>query len=87
MKQYLILPHYGMPKEIVISRGVLRGLYLHKKLSSSQIAGIYNCTSCCIRYKLRKFKIPIRSMSEAMLVNRGINISKKEFPKKNRLRL
>lgn len=70
-----------MGKEIVISKDSLRKLYLHKKLSSSQIAGIYNCTSCCIRYKLHKLKIPIRSLSEAMMADRGINISKKELEK------
>jgi intein-encoded DNA endonuclease-like protein len=70
-----------MAKEIVISRDVLRKLYLHKGLSSSQIAKIYNCTPCCIRYKLRKFKIPIRSVSEAMMVDRGINISQEELRK------
>jgi intein-encoded DNA endonuclease-like protein len=70
-----------MPEEIVISKNTLRKLYLHKKLSSSQIAKIYNCTPCCVRYKLRKFKIPIRSLSDAMIVDRGINISKKELKK------
>jgi len=70
-----------MPKEIVISEDILRRLYLHKKLSSSQIARINNCTPCCIRYKLHKFKIPIRSVSEAMMVDRGINISQEELKK------
>lgn len=70
-----------MPKEIVISKDDLRRLYLHEKLSSSQIAKTYNCTSCCIRDKFRKFKIPIRSISEAIMIDRGINISKNELRK------
>jgi len=70
-----------MAKEVVISKNILRRLYLHKKLPFPQIAGIYNCTPCCIRYKLRKFKIPIRSISEAMMVDRGINIPKKALKK------
>ncbi len=70
-----------MPKEIVILKDDLRRLYLHEKLSSSQIAKIYNCTSCCIRDKFRKFKIPIRSISEAIMIDKGINISKNELRK------
>lgn len=68
-----------MSKEIVILKDILRKQYLHKKLSSPQIAGIHNCTPCCIRYKLRKFKIPIRSVSEAMMLDRGINISEEKL--------
>lgn len=70
-----------MAKEIVISKDILKGLYLYKKLSSSQIAESYNCTPPCIRYKLRKFKIPIRSISEVKIADRGINISKNELKK------
>jgi len=70
-----------MPKEIVISKDALKELYLYKKLSSPQIAEIYNCTSCCIRHKLHKFKILVRNISEAILIDRGINVSEKELKK------
>ncbi len=68
-----------MAEEIVIGKNVLRKLYLYKKLSSSHIAERYNCTLPCIRYKLRKLKIPIRSISEARIADRGINISENEL--------
>ena len=67
-----------MAEEIIISKDILKNLYLYKKLSSTQIAKKYNRSSPCIRYKFRKFKIPVRNLSEAKMVDRGINVSRSE---------
>jgi intein-encoded DNA endonuclease-like protein len=70
-----------MAKEIVIPKDTLRRMYLHEELSSFQIAKIYNCTPPCIRYKMHKFRIPMRNASEAAEIDRGINVFEKELRK------
>jgi len=70
-----------MPNEVVVVKNELENLYLKDKLDSSQIAKIYNCSPVCIRSKLRKFEIPVRTISEGMILRRGIDIPKQELKK------
>lgn len=68
-----------MSKEIVIPKNDLRKLYLTNKLSSVEMGKVYSCSGCCIRGKLHKFGITIRSLSEVRILERGIIISEKEL--------
>jgi len=57
----------------------LKELYWNRKMSSPEIAGIYNRTPEYIRYLLRKYDIKIRTKLEAKRLFYNINISKKEL--------
>ncbi|MFZ5559326.1 MAG: LAGLIDADG family homing endonuclease [Patescibacteria group bacterium] len=60
-----------------ITKKELKSLYLNRKLSSPAIGKIYNLTPEYIRSLLRKYKIPIRTKSEAIKLLYNINIPKK----------
>ena len=62
-----------------ISKEELQNLYIKQKLSSPQIAKIYNLYPERIRWLLRKYGIPIRTKSEAMKILIGVNIPKNEL--------
>lgn len=49
----------------------LRELYLEQRLSIPQIAELYGCANETIRQRLLKYHIPIRSFSQAHLVQHG----------------
>lgn len=66
---------------INISKKELKNLYLHRKLSSPEIAKIYHCSPNAIRDLLRKFRIKVRTKSEAIRLRYNINIPKKELKK------
>src|SRR3989344_3914334 len=72
---------YLMPSKLLIPKTKLKNLYLHQKLSSSQIAKMYNCSAPHIRNKLSLFNIPIRNLSEAKLIERGILIQEETLKK------
>lgn len=57
----------------------LRELYLEKKLSSPEIARIYQCNHTTIRSRLRECGARIRTLSEATRARYNINVSKKEL--------
>lgn len=57
----------------------LRELYLGQRISSPEIAKIYHCDPRYIRDLLRKYKIKIRTKSEAIRLLFKITISKKEL--------
>ena len=60
-----------------ISKEELEDLYLEKKMSIRQIARLYNVNFSTIQRWLKKFKIPIRNLSEAdKLVKKKINKTK-----------
>jgi len=54
----------------------LREMYIERKMSSPEIGQIYHCRPEYIRYLLRKYKIKIRTKSEALWLQRGVLISK-----------
>ncbi len=62
-----------------ITKEKLRKLYIDKKLSSPIIGKIYKQRPEYIRWLLRKYKIPIRTKSEARQLLFNINIPKKEL--------
>lgn len=66
---------------INISKKELKKSYLEQKMSSPEIAKIYHCSPCTIRDLLRKYKIRVRTKSEAIQLLYNINISKKELKK------
>jgi hypothetical protein len=49
-----------------IPKKELKRLYLKEKLSSLKIAKKYNCSPGFVRNELRRYKIPIRSIQEAL---------------------
>lgn len=51
-------------------------LYLKNELSTYKIADIYKCHPAQVRKLLQKYNIKIRSKKEAMMLDRGINVSK-----------
>lgn len=64
-----------------ISPQKLKELYWHQKMSSPEIAKIYQSTPEYVRFLLRKYRIRIRTKSEAKRLFYGINIPKKELKK------
>jgi len=68
-------------ESIKITPNQLRKLYKTKKLSSPEIAKIYHCDPKSIRELLRKYKIKVRTKSEARKLFFNINIPKKELKK------
>ena len=64
-----------------LSAKKLRELYWQRKMSSPEIAKIYNSTPEHVRLLLRKYKIRIRTKSEVMKIFEGVEISKKELKK------
>lgn len=52
--------------DINISKEELKKLYLKRKLSSPEIAMKFNCSPGFVRNKLREYKIPIRTIQEAL---------------------
>lgn len=68
-------------KSIKITPNKLRKLYQVRKISSPEIAKIYQCRPEYIRHLLRKFKIRIRTKSEARRLLSNINIPRKELEK------
>lgn len=60
----------------VLTKQKLYELYITKKLSTYKIAAIYNCYPAQMRKLLQKHNIKIRSRKEAMILDRGIKISK-----------
>jgi hypothetical protein len=65
--------------KINIPKKELKKLYLEKKLSSLKIAKIYGCGQVTVRNRLRKYRIPIRTLSETTKLHFNINISKREL--------
>ncbi len=59
----------------------LEELYWKEKLSSSEIAKLYHCSSSYIRNLLKRYKIKTRKVSEANRVRFGINIPREELKK------
>jgi DNA-directed RNA polymerase subunit RPC12/RpoP len=53
---------------INISKLKLKKLYIIQKLSTTQIAKKLKVSSCTINSKLRKYKIPIRTISQAIKI-------------------
>jgi hypothetical protein len=45
---------------------LLKKLYIREKKSSAEVAGLFNCSQHKINYWLEKYKIPKRSISEAI---------------------
>lgn len=72
---------YGMTKLPVITKAELVSLYLSQKLSTYKIANIYHCHPAQIRTLLKDSGIQRRSRRDAMLIDRGIIISKQELIK------
>ncbi|MBU1291937.1 LAGLIDADG family homing endonuclease [Patescibacteria group bacterium] len=70
-----------MTKSIKIIPSRLQELYETRKLSSPKIAEIYKCDPKSIRELLRKYKIKIRTKSEARKNFFNINIPRKELKK------
>lgn len=52
----------------MLSKEKLNKLYLHKRRSSEEIAKIFKCSTHKINYWLEKYKIPKRSISEAIYI-------------------
>jgi len=63
----------------ILSREVLNKLYIKENKSTSQIARIFNCSENKINYWFNKFKIPKRSISEAIYVKNNPNGDPFEF--------
>lgn len=57
----------------------LRALYIEQKLSIPQIAELYCCANETIRLRLIKYGIPIRSFSQATLIQHGTDTQLKDF--------
>lgn len=64
-----------MSKKIDISRESLCGLYVNKKLSSSEIGRMFNCDTTVILSRLRRFGIPVRNRGTV----RKLNIKEKQL--------
>lgn len=64
---------------LTLSELDLRGLYLEQRLSIPQIAELYGCANETIRQRLLKHHIPIRSFSQAHLVQHGTIDEYKDF--------
>lgn len=62
-----------------ISPKRLGALYWHQKMSSTEIAKVYNCDPGYIRDLLRKYRTQTRTLSEAIRLRFGINIPKGEL--------
>ena len=54
-----------------MSESELQNLYLEKKYSVAQIAKIYGCSEGRINYWLQKWKVPKRTISDAIYLNRN----------------
>lgn len=61
---------------IDIPEDVLYQKYIVEELSTNKIANNFNCSPHTILSNLRKFNIPIRSYSESMIIDRGVDIDK-----------
>jgi hypothetical protein len=64
----------------------LRELYIERKLSIPQIAELYGCANETIRQRLIKHAIPIRSFSQATLVQHGTGVELRDFDGDEKLR-
>lgn len=64
--------------KIVIHKKELKRLYSKEKLSSTQIAKKFKCSPGLVRNRLREYKIPLRSIQEALSLS---NIPK--YPRHN----
>lgn len=59
----------------------LFSLYIKNKLSTYKIANIYKCPTAQVRQLLKKYKIKVRSKREAIILDRGIVVSKSYLTK------
>jgi len=71
----------------IISDSELKNLYYEKKLSPYQIAKIYDCSPSAIFHKMKRAKIPLRDLFEAIKISiprRSRSVSKAviKYPKK-----
>jgi len=72
MKRYGIAPRSAhVPPQFDIQREDLYLLYHRQKKSQAEIASLYGCSQSLISLKMRKYGIPSRPQSEALLVARG----------------
>lgn len=64
---------------INIPKKELKKLYLEKKMSSSDIAKRFKCSPPLIRDRLREYKIPIRSIQEALSLSNKAKYPQYDF--------
>ena len=58
-------------KKLNLDKDTLEDLYINKKMTSQEIANIFNCTSKSIRNYLKSYNIPIRPNGEAVKLQRS----------------
>lgn len=64
-----------MPAQINISKEELTELYLNQRLSSREIAKIFNCAHSAIDRKIHLAKLPIRNLAQAHIIYPRTNFS------------
>ena len=65
----------GMER-IHISKTDLENFYLRQRLPANRIAQVYECTDVTVFNKMQRYGIPSRTTSEAMRLDRWVNIQK-----------
>ena len=58
-------------KKLNLDKDTLEDLYINKKMTSQEIADIFNCTSKSVRNYLKSYNIPIRPNGEAVSLQRS----------------
>lgn len=56
-------------KKLNLDKDVLYDYYINKELSPREIGEIFNCTTKSVRNYLIKYSIPLRSMSESIMIS------------------
>ena len=67
--------------KIVVPKKELREFYLKEKLSSPKIAKKFGCSPGFIRNRLREYKIPVRSIQEALPLSNVPKYPRRDFSK------
>jgi hypothetical protein len=65
----------GTRKPVIISKKILKEMYLKRKLSQEQIARKMKCSRCAIEKLMKKYNITPRSLSEAQIKYPKYNFS------------
>ena len=56
-------------KKLNLDKDALYDYYINKELSPREIGEIFNCTTKSVRNYLIKYDIPLRSMSESIMIS------------------
>lgn len=58
-------------KKLNLDKNTLYDLYINQKMTSNEIAELFDCTSKSIRNYLIKYNIPVRQNGEAVALERS----------------